>query len=131
MVLISVIIIVLFILPFGNIIDTGNDSNQGLWIAEYLWEDWLTLSFFLPFILSWIILLTWPRAFKKILFKILLGITAGFVFLISGSSVAMAGQDYEPSIGAMLSVFIFPLYIFLLIFKNAEEKDNTPKNTIK
>jgi len=112
-VLISLTVLSIFCLPFSWVFFVGD--TEGHWKSLYLVEDWMSLLFYLPFVVSWGIYLVRRNILNFNLFKFFLIVTAFITFAVSFLSGAMIAQDYEPSWGVILSLFIFPLLIAFLI----------------
>jgi len=117
-VLLSLTVLSIFILPFCWVFFVGDGADQGDWKKLYLIEDWLSLMFYLPFVILWIIYLIRSKTLNLGVFKFLLVGTAFITFAVSFLSGVMAAQDYEPSWGVLLSLFIFPLLIAFLLNRN-------------
>jgi hypothetical protein len=117
-VLLSLIALSIFLIPFCWVFYAGDRDDQENWKKLYLIEDWLSLMFYLPFVILWAIYLIRTKTLNSRIFKILLVGTAFMIFIVSFLTGAMPGQDYEPSWGIFLSLFIFPLIIAFLINRN-------------
>lgn len=116
--LLSLNVFLIFLLPFCWVFFVGDGDDQGHWKKSYLIEDWISLMFYLPFVILWAIYLMRTKTMDFGIFKILLVGTAFLIFAIAFLSAAMPGQDYEPSWGILLSLSIFPLLIAFLINRN-------------
>ena len=121
LILISLVTLSIFVFPFCSVFFPG-DENEERWMLLFLIEDWLTLLFYLPFAALWCIFLLRKRVMNFFIFKFLLGISAFISFIISFSSVTMLAQDYEPHIGVILSILIFPLFVIFVINQGVLKK---------
>lgn len=115
LVLISLISISIFVVPFGWVFFVGEESGEGHWKKIYLIEDWMSLIFYLPFVVLWTICLIKTNVLNSGIFKFLLGLTAFVVFAVSVLSSVILAQDYKPSWGVLSSLLIFPLLVGFLI----------------
>ncbi len=113
-VLISLTSLSIFLLPFCWIFFVG-EEDQGQWEKLYLVEDWMSLMFYLPFVVLWGIYLMRAKYLNFSIFKLLLGLTAIITFGVSFLSSAMLAQDYQASWGVFLSLCLFPLIVAFLI----------------
>jgi len=117
-VLLSVTNLSIFLLPFCWVFFVEDGDKQGNWTKLYLIEDWISLMFYLPFTILWIIYLIRTRTLNFSVFRFLLIGTAFITFAVSFLSIAMVAQDYQTSWGVLLSLLIFPLLIVFLINRN-------------
>jgi len=116
--LISITIVFIFLLPFSWIFYVGDADANGHWQKMYLLEDWISLMFYLPFVILWAIYLIRTSIFNSFFLKFLLLVAALITFVISLLSAVLPAQDYEPGWGILISLFIFPLLVALLISRN-------------
>ncbi len=123
-VLLSFTVLSIFFIPFCWIFFVGNGDDPGHWKKLYLVEDWVLLMFYLPFVILWTIYLMRTKTLNLGVFKFLLVVTAFITFAVSFLSGLMLSQDYETSWGMLLSLFIFPLLIALLINRNILLRQN-------
>lgn len=125
---ISITCVIIFFIPFCSVIDISNEVlPAGQWKTSYLWEDLISTVIYALLTILWLIFLFTKK--PGIFFKIILVLYGLFCFYISFSSVVMAAQDYEPGLGAYISLFIFPLIaVYLLAKKNSHS--TTPQITL-
>ena len=108
LILLSCTSIVIFFVPFVFVfVPKENDDNDN-WQSKYLTDDWLTLLFYLPFVILWSIYLLTNRKPNSAIYKFLLFLAACTTFCMSFMSVSMLSQDLEPAIGVFISLFILP-----------------------
>jgi len=81
--LLSLIVLLIFLLPFCWVFFVGDGDDQGHWKKSYLIEDWISLMFYLPFVILWAIYLMRTKAMDFWIFKILLVGTAFLIFAIA------------------------------------------------
>ncbi len=124
-VLVSLVSLSIFLLPFSSVYSVGNEGVQGFWKSVYLTDDWISLSFYLPFFLLWCIYLIKMPLLNSKLFRFLLALLALVAFALSLLSAGMPAQDYEPQYGVFLSLLILPLLVlFLFNYTSMKKKRN-------
>jgi hypothetical protein len=105
----------MFLLPFASVVHVDDNSHSTNWKSMYLVEDLTSLLFYLPFAVLWTAYLINKRMLNAASFKILIGIAALATFIVSFLSLIMISQDYEPYIGVIVSLLLFPLFVIFVI----------------
>jgi hypothetical protein len=78
---ISFTVLSIFLLPFAWVFSV--EVDDGKWKKVYLAEDFLSLLFYIPFIVLWSVYLIRTKFLSFVIFKILLIVTAFATFIIS------------------------------------------------
>jgi hypothetical protein len=121
-ILVSLVTLSILVLPFASVFVVTDDGIEGHWKTLYLIEDWLSLVFYLPFVLLWCLYLIRTQILRSATFKTLLCSSAFITFSISFLSSIMIGQDYEPRYAVLSSLLIFPLIVVFMVIEHSLSK---------
>lgn len=119
--LISILCLLLLTVPYSLCYRPEDMGQSETWVAVYILKDLELILIFVPFMVLWVIyLLIKYTIAKKILTLLLLAAAALYCLVALASG---GGQDWQPHIGAYLSLLPFPL---LLVITYWEFRKPTP-----
>lgn len=98
-------------MPYSEIYTTEFDEREGDWIKNYVFNTFEYAVIILPLIFSLIMI---PKDRKQSAKKILMTILCLFsvlAFLFALQSLSMPIQDFAPSWGMLVLIFLFPIVI--------------------
>lgn len=108
---ISVLCLLLLIVPYSSVYVADDSTSEGTWAAVYVLDDLLLNIICLPFVLLWFIYLLLRNSIAKKIINVALLAAATFYCLTVLASGG--GQDWEPHVGAYLSLLLFPFLLGL------------------
>lgn len=120
-VLVCLCLVLVFIIPSGYGFAVYEEENDGIWIASYLYEDFLILLFLFPFYVLYPLTLIVRHKIALLLILTATFINAfilGFIGLILSASFI----DYSGYYGSLVLVLLLPLLIIQSIIRVYIEK---------
>jgi hypothetical protein len=110
-VLLSAILIISFFIPYSFVFNAENNIENQNWENSYIVDDIKLITLYTAFSIFWLAYLLLNKSLVKTILKLILLIISLLFFVMALANLVFIAQDFLPSMGIYISIFIFPLLI--------------------